>query len=799
VADPLFTVQLQVRGGYVAVDPARSALKLDAEQVGVYESCGISQEALRAELIAYLDRLLHQRGKALELAVVPMPSDAGDAARRASAQAALRDLAHKDDGTAKLLDLNASWVEAATRIAGWVVAHVQDRPAVMTGQGNLGDRVYAPLVADPTFADGPLLPTQPDLEASDPEAQQGRVQFSVAPPFTAAAAKLRPSTNPGEWKDRRGEISEAVLGPFVCRLWHRDRIVGQVQDFLEVRGISVKPYRTKRDVKDAGLKQLSETPEPTDMAGVAPERPSFARKELGGRVLLAADPLIDSVFVEVDPNTQWPTLRRVLYLLLPSSDWERVMHEPATNLCTMEAVWKPPTGNPPKRPAVVRLALADQSGELSMGRTYLTRRTLAERLQRLDRVGFTASMAFPSHDERAQRKGVSLRIEPAGEETSATAQGGAGPDLLACPGTQPTSDTTPAPLSTKQQADVVQPPAGRSPQPADKPRRTQLTLGVEHAAGKPLRASVGASHQGMTGDDTFSVELGQQEQSSGRLQYNRDFLGFDTFNRRVQLGVNAFSDFNPDRAALGTDVDERRQGVDLRATVDLWRDRAGSFAQLDIGATSNQVELSGSEKQKSRVTLLEVGLFHARALDGSPSSPRHEFGVWLAQGRAGDPARTFSKATLDASYSRFVGAFTRWDLRAHARHAGAAAPLTERPTFGGDETVRGFRADAGVGRTTWALQNEYWMPLSALAGENESLARTLRRSTALALFVDVGRITGPVGLPSGNKAGLGAGLRLTLSDAFVLRFDWARAAGRDANAAARSGYVYLTVTSRRVL
>ena len=52
-------------------------------------------------------------------------------------------------------------------------------------------------------------------------------------------------------------LSEDVLGALECQLWSRRKVVDRLTDYLEMRGVSVKPYRA--DAKPPEL-------EPADQA-----------------------------------------------------------------------------------------------------------------------------------------------------------------------------------------------------------------------------------------------------------------------------------------------------------------------------------------------------------------------------------------------------------------------------------------------------------------------------------------------------------------------------------------------------
>jgi hypothetical protein len=804
-SEPVLKTRFMVRDGYVAVDPAATTLDLGA-RASDYENCGLSPGAMQSELVAYLDDVLKRRGKILDqLALTPVnePLAADALARRAATERALRELAGTDAATAKLYALSASWIEGEAAFRAWTTAHARATPAVTQGIRNFLVDVYGPIFSEPKWADGPLLPPADFYNPEDfAAARNGEAAFELAPPFSGDPGKLRPSMNIAEWDTHRRELAEDLLAPFGCKLWYREPIVERVQDYLAMRGISVQPYRTPRDVRDAHDLVPFKMP-PTDMAGIAPERPSFARADLGGRVLLDPDPLIENLYIELDVAREWDTLRRVLYLLLPTRDWQEVLAAPTTYLCRMEAVWKP-SSDGAGRPEVVRLDLATGEGaQLALARTYLTRRAVAERLQRLDTVGFVSRLDFPV--SRRQHKAVSLLVERQQQSSQPPAAATAGPAIPACSDSAPVparEKVPPAPLSAGEHEDIVKPnrTGARSGSARESPRNN-LVAGIERDAGKPVRYSAGYSRTGLADDDTFSVQIGQQAKSSGEVKYSRDFLGFGGLDRRVQLAVRAFSEFIPDRALPAAAADERRTGADIHGTIDIWRDRAGSFAQVDLGAAQHEAALDGAigAPAKTRVTLLDLAFSVVKSWDGSPASEHVEFGTTVGRGHASDPGGAFTKLGVDFAYQRFLGAFTRWDLRMNGRYIGGEAPSTEWPVFGGEDSVRGYRADTAIARSAWVVQNEYWMPLSGLAGGNAALARTLRRSVALALFADIGGLQRTAGPVSGRKFGVGAGLRYNLSDSLVLRLDWARAVHEDPAVASRSGQLYLSVSSRRTL
>lgn len=127
--------------------------------------------------------------------------------------------------------------------------------------------------------------------------------------------------------------------------------------------------------------------------------------------------------------------------------------------------------------------------------------------------------------------------------------------------------------------------------------------------------------------------------------------------------------------------------------------------------------------------------------------------------------------------------FDRWALDWSGRFENMLgnAPIFELPSFGGADTVRGFRADDAIGRRLWAAQNELWHPVPRLSSRFSALK--------LAVFLDVGGAYQTIGSEPGMRAGLGTGLRLDLRVA-VLKLDWAYGFGPAATGGSRGKFYF---------
>jgi Omp85 superfamily domain len=130
--------------------------------------------------------------------------------------------------------------------------------------------------------------------------------------------------------------------------------------------------------------------------------------------------------------------------------------------------------------------------------------------------------------------------------------------------------------------------------------------------------------------------------------------------------------------------------------------------------------------------------------------------------------------------------FDHWeyDLSGRFENAVGAPPVFELPSFGGADTVRGFRADDAIGRRLWSTQSELWHGLPFAIPRLQPLK--------IATFVDLGGAYQTIGSYPGLRAGLGSGLRLDLRVA-VLKFDWAYGFGQAATGGSR-GKFYFNVT-----
>jgi hypothetical protein len=135
------------------------------------------------------------------------------------------------------------------------------------------------------------------------------------------------------------------------------------------------------------------------------------------------------------------------------------------------------------------------------------------------------------------------------------------------------------------------------------------------------------------------------------------------------------------------------------------------------------------------------------------------------------------------------------DVAGSLHAASAGTPAFELPSLGGAETVRGFQADAAVGRVMWSAQNEIWTPVPFRGEHGDGFGDFLRRVVRLAVFADVGGVSkAAAGFEPGTRGGLGTGLRLNFNPV-LLRLDYAHGFGTAATGGGRNRFYFSVRTN----
>jgi len=276
-------------------------------------------------------------------------------------------------------------------------------------------------------------------------------------------------------------------------------------------------------------------------------------------------------------------------------------------------------------------------------------------------------------------------------------------------------------------------------------------------------------------DSTLSAQGGGPSGDLWSGDYAADFLGFDSLQSRLSASLSASSSVDHARFLEGAKLDEYRTGGLGTLEWQLFRDLDGYLLLLHLTASHSLVSVGPIPNQN--LNTLESGL----------------------QLMHGEDTRIEPAILFGSSFAHFTVAanshhrFDRWQSDITGRFEGAthATPLYELPSFGGEDTVRGFRADDAIGRRFWSLQNEVWLPVPGLANWNPAnqQIQAIVQQLRLAPFVDVGGAYQTVASRAGLREGLGIGLRLDMRLA-VLKFDWAYGFGDAATVGSRGKFYF---------
>lgn len=311
------------------------------------------------------------------------------------------------------------------------------------------------------------------------------------------------------------------------------------------------------------------------------------------------------------------------------------------------------------------------------------------------------------------------------------------------------------------------------------PRKNFIGGEVVYRPGQGIR-TYGIYSRKVTGKDDFTVRIGGDAGALATGEYRGEDLFEGAFDREFPFSFEGYTDTTAKRILNATELDERRTGGVFHVGTELKRTPARLSLFFEARRETVQLERGDVVTAKQNLTTLSLGGLYGGTTKGVNNvnwqiEPTLRFGV------GGQPRFAVLNLTgLAHLYLRddrdliFDG---RLDL------ASRRTPLFEQPSFGGEETVRGFRADDAIGLRQWVLKTEFRLPAPGTEPDSKGLAEFFRRNVKLAAFLDVGGVYRTTGSEPGVRLGPGGGVRLNYRGA-DLGFSWAYGLG---DAAARRG------------
>jgi len=329
--------------------------------------------------------------------------------------------------------------------------------------------------------------------------------------------------------------------------------------------------------------------------------------------------------------------------------------------------------------------------------------------------------------------------------------------------------------------------------------------GLEYRPGQGLRG-LGGYKCLKAGPGDLGFEAGGNGAPIGELSYSGVVPFFGTgpggkFRRSLFLQVEGSSLYESNRLFSGVMTSERRAGATLRAVLPILG--PAETRQFDLLAVVKRqmVTLIREETtvDKLNLTTLELGArFFVDRRDAD--HPAHLELTSLLKLGLGAAAKepSFSIVSLGGAFHLEASRLVEFDLKGRASVASDRTPVVEAPTFGGVETVRGFRRDDALGRRLWSLQPEIWLRARGLlapafnpaTGGQQKLRKMTRDSLALAFFSDIGGVYRAVSSAPGVRYGPGLGVRFKFAKQATLRLDWAYGIGDGVSGKGRGRFYF---------
>ncbi|MFL6230867.1 MAG: BamA/TamA family outer membrane protein, partial [Pyrinomonadaceae bacterium] len=380
--------------------------------------------------------------------------------------------------------------------------------------------------------------------------------------------------------------------------------------------------------------------------------------------------------------------------------------------------------------------------------------------------------------------------EPSGAEGKPAGGNAAAPSAspAATPGGSPTPGSAAPAQQTKPKLNAKATSTKRKP-PVSKPRNNFVGGELVYRPGRGFRG-YGLYSRKITGKDDFSVRVGGDAGALVSGEYESQDLFRDRFYHTFPFGVQGYTDTTAKRILNGVQLDERRTGGVFRVATQL-KTRPTTLT-LFLEARRETVELVREDvvAQKQNLTTLSFGGLYAGSTKGV-NNTRWQVEPTLRLGLGLDGQPGFAVMNVTGLLHRSMSGDRDLILDGRVDVASEGTPLFEQPSFGSEETVRGFRADDAIGLRQWALKTEFQAPVPGTSPDAEGLAR-LVRTLKLAGFLDVGGIYRTTGSAPGVRLGPGVGLRVNYGGA-DLGLSWAYGIG-DAAAGRGHGRFYFSVS-----
>jgi hypothetical protein len=649
------------------------------------------------------------------------------------------------------------------------------------------------------------------VDVADDVDQSGQIIFHVADPIGTLEEdeySIVVPTENGEFahKDKitpkKADILKA-LAPLKGHLWRSNRIGSYLtrffddSDYQRTKGATMDLlpafFVSEVDYKDEDGNQKK-------LIQIGKIR-RIARVDLLGFAI--DDPATSLVLRQLLDDSAFRTLVKKQYGPGPG---ERPIHlAPATNLLPFSYLYLDTVTGKGKEPHMSNPRFDAQSAALASLGYSLAVDTYDPEEHLLPGGG--PGISDPEGDRLYLRLLVSKMVDEKAPGASPSASNGAGtPPAPPSPASSP-SQPVPSRLDDSEATATPSP----NPSPSPKPHRAAIKqkpnyLGAEFV----FKPDQGVRFYGVyrrvpllktkDGTSDLTVKVGNRDEhfiTTG--DFVADNLFFRKIHRRLSVTLSGAADFEVRRVFAGVNTDERREFSSIRGELDvLTRPKQLSIFFAAKGGT---VELLHNEVSISKQRLNLISFGGSTAFKTDEVAPLRsvqldatmQFGLGLA---ANEPKfKNFSLRGI-FQYHRDIPARYGVQIAGRVDLASRNTPIFEQPSFGGVDSVRGFRQDDAIGRLLWSLQNEVRGPVFGLAPDVQGWKAFIRNQVKLAAFLDLGAVYETTGSKPGLRAGPGLGMRVNFQGV-NMKFDFAYGLGDGARGNGRGRFHFSVETPLR--
>ena len=649
-------------------------------------------------------------------------------------------------------DITASWEQARDQFRIWAQSQgVTDESeqkawlatslkSLVSSEGRLGRELGAtPLLwsdFDPT-----------DQEASD-ALENGTLRLIVAHPFDAddaVGSTIGFGNNSDAFKHLGLNTNHLgrLLRSFEGELWSQALIQREVGDFFLELGLESSndelDERTNRQWRFGKFTSFED--KDSDFHRIRFIRPSGER-----RVVVEGPPRIGAIQIQI-PHTNTALLREILWLCLPHQHFQALAQAPERFI---EKTTGAMIGMNEVQFSILRYTTP--SGlQLPKTAPYLDHRELAKLQAELLKLHYRTLLFDempPLNGGFSDTRWVKLVLLPIASATT---------------------DTTSSAVDSGKNISK----ANAQFENTEYKNHLKLTAGL--ASGQPVLTVLEYSRDNIATNDSASVKAGFRGDLLFGANYTRDFVGFESIDRRLSISVSGDSDFQANRLVDNVRTDERRSGGRISAQLELLRNENANWLRIDAALEHQEIQLQelSLAERRTGVSRASIGLSYSWSPELRLGAPVLEITPSIDFMRSTHNQSFAAKPSISLGYHRGLPSFFEVSSRANVTFASAGTPATELPRFGGEDSVRGFRYEAASGRFTWTVRSELWIPLRFVRHWGETVDVLLRRDLKVAVFIDIGGVEKSLQPVSIFEAAAGVGLRYRVQDQAALQLDWA--------------------------